>query len=147
MVMVMIAVDMMPVVVVGPAVVVMPPMGPVVPIPRRIIASPIGRPEPIVNNGSVDIHRLHHIVCTIDILIADNLRSYLTRHRILLYVNRCNILINILRKNSLKDNKMLVAFGRFNHAKVIYLAVSVQVEIGDMRLFAVQVLLKDFQIF
>ena len=79
-----------------------PPTRPVVPIPRRVPASPVRTPEPIVNNRSVDIYRFYHIVRTIDIFIADNLYRDIVG-LIFFHIYTGHVLVNVLSQNSKKQ--------------------------------------------
>ena len=92
----MIAVDMVPIVVPQPAAVRVIPTRPVTPIPRRVPASPIRSPEPVINDRGVDIHRLYNVVGSIDVFISYHLRSHLLCGRVLLHVDRRYVLKNIL---------------------------------------------------
>ena len=85
---------------ISPAVPRMPPVGIITPIPGRAPAYPIGTPKPIVDDRPVDIHRLNHVIITIDILIADNLYRHIVR-LVFLDVYRRYILIDIFRQHSL----------------------------------------------
>ena len=98
--MVMIGIAVMPIPVVCPAAVCVPPTRPVAPIPRTVPCVPCIAPEPIVDNGSVNIYRLYYVVRTIHKLVA----NYLNRNLfvlVLLYIYRGYILEDILRQNSL----------------------------------------------
>ena len=100
-VMVMESVAVMPVPVMCPAAVYVPPTRVIPPVPRTMPSVPCVAPEPIVDNGSIDIYRFDDIVRTIDVLIAYNLYADLVRGRVFLHIYRGYILEDILRQNSL----------------------------------------------
>lgn len=93
-----------------------PPYRPIVPIIRRMPAYPCSTPEPIVDKWSVDIDRLDDIVGSINILITNHLYSNRLCGLIFLNEDRSYILVNILRKYSLDNNKVFVAVGSLNHS-------------------------------
>lgn len=74
---VVVPIDMIPVQVMGYAVVWMPPRRPVVPVEGRMPTYPRWSPEPVIDHWTVDIHGLNDIVCTIYIFITNHLH----RHR------------------------------------------------------------------
>ena len=123
-------VDMMPVVMYEPAVVVAPISRVIVPIPRRIPYGPIGSPEPIINNRTSDIYRLDYVVGSIHILITD----YLNRHLLctLIFFNKHAryILIDVFCKYSLQNNKVSVTICSFNYAYIVNITISVQIEVA-----------------
>lgn len=144
---VMVIIDMVPVIMIVPASIVVIPMWPIAPIPRRIIAVPGRSPEPVVDNRSVDINRLNDIVDTIDIFVAYHLSGYLLSSRVFLNVDRCNILEDILRKHSLDKDEVLSALSRLNNAKIINHTIAIEVEVGDMRLLIIKLKLELLEVF
>ena len=51
-----------------------------------------------------------------------------------------------MSEDSLQHDEVLVALGRFDNAKIVHISVTIEVEIGDMHFFAVELLLKFCQI-
>lgn len=109
-VMVMESVAVMPVPVMCPAAVYVPPTRVITPVPRTMPCVPCVAPEPIVDNGSIDIYRFDDVVRTIDVLIAYYLNADLVGRFIFLYIDRCNILIDIFGKDSLQNDESFVSF-------------------------------------
>ena len=109
-VMVMESVAVMPVPVMCPAAVYVPPTRVITPVPRTMPCVPCVAPEPIVDNGSIDIYRFDDVVRTIDVLIAYHLNADLVGRFIFLYIDRCNILIDIFGKDSLQNDESFVSF-------------------------------------
>ena len=109
-VMVMESVAVMPVPVMCPAAVYVPPTRVITPIPRTMPSIPCVAPEPIVDNGSIDIYRFDDVVRTIDVLVAYYLNADLVGRFIFLYIDRCNILIDIFGKDSLQNDESFVSF-------------------------------------
>ena len=144
-VVVMIGVAVMPVPIVCPTAMSVPPTRPIAPIPRTMPSIPCVAPEPIVDNRTVNIYRLDDIVGTIYVLIANYLNGNNIR-LILLYIDRSNILIDILCEDRLQHDQTLVAFTRFYHAQVIYFTVSVEIEITESAVRVVEHRLELFQV-
>ena len=71
---------------------------------------PCRTPEPIVDNRSIDIYRFDDVVRTIDVLVAYYLNADLVGRFIFLYIDRCNILIDIFGKDSLQNDESFVSF-------------------------------------
>jgi len=93
-----------------------PPSGPVTPIPGRgPTTTPCRSPEPIVDQGTIEIDGFDDIVLSIYIGIADNLHRYLVR-RIALHDDRGNILIHILGQHSLKHHKTCISIGGLHNS-------------------------------
>ena len=99
-VMMMVGVATMPVPVMCPTSVCVPPTRPVTPVPRTMPSVPTRTPEPIVDNRSVNVDGLYHVVRTVHKLIADYLNGYLI-FLVFLHIYRGYILEDILRQNSL----------------------------------------------
>lgn len=127
---VMVGIAVMPVPVMRPAVVGVPPSGPIAPIPRRMPCVPSVAPKPVIDNRSVDINRLYHIVGAIYIFVAYHLNGYHI-FLVFLHVDGCHVLIDILCENRLQDNQTLVTFTGLYHAQVIHFSVSVQIQIAE----------------
>ena len=109
-VMMMESVAVMPVPVMCPAAVYVPPTRVITPVPRTMPSVPCVAPEPIVDNGSIYIYRFDDVVRTIDVLIAYYLNADLVGRFIFLYIDRCNILIDIFGKDSLQNDESFVSF-------------------------------------
>ena len=109
-VMMMESVAVMPVPVMCPAAVYIPTTRVITPVPRTMPSVPCVAPEPIVDNGSIDIYRFDDIVRTIDVLVAYHLNADLVGRFIFLYIDRCNILIDIFGKDSLQNDESFVSF-------------------------------------
>ena len=113
--MVVIGVATMPVPIMCPTSVRVPPTRPVTPVPRTMPSVPTRTPEPIVDNRSVHINGLYHVVGAVHKLIAD----YLNRNLfvlVLLYIYRGYVLEDVLRQNSLQYDQTLVSFTRLYYA-------------------------------
>jgi hypothetical protein len=145
MVVMVVVVDMMPVHVECPAMICVPPTRPVAPIPGRVPANPVGTPEPVVDNRNVKVSGFNDIVHSVDVLVADHLNDDLVVG-VFLYIDRGYVLKNVLRQHSLEEDEVLVAVGRFYDTEVIHFAVAVEVEVGEVEVFAVEFLLEFFQI-
>lgn len=108
-------VAMVPVPVMCPATVNIPPTRVITPIPRTVPSVPIRTPEPIVDERSIDVHRLDDVVDAIYVLIADYLYRHIVRF-VFLHIDGGNVLVNILCEDSLQNDESLVAFTRLYHA-------------------------------
>lgn len=73
----MVRIAVMPIPIMCPAVVNIPPVRVISPVPRAMPSVPSVAPEPIVYQRTIDIHGFNDIVHTIDILIADYLNGYI----------------------------------------------------------------------
>ena len=134
-----------PVPVMCPAVVYIPPTRIVTPIPRTTPCKPGIAPKPVVDNRSIDIHRLDDIVGTIHILVA----NYLNGHFVLLvflYIYGGYILKYIFSQDSLKNDQTFVTFARLNYAQIINLSVSVQIQITECAVRVIEHRLELFQV-
>ena len=139
------SIAVVPIVVVCPNRVRIPPSGIVTPIPRRCIGIPIRSPEPIVNDRLIDIYRLNNIVGSIDIFIANNLYGDFVR-LVFLHIDGGNILVDVLGKDGLEDDKARFALAYLHHADVVNLAVAVEVEVAESGVGVVEQLLKILQV-
>ena len=144
-VMIVIVPNMMAIYIECPAMIGMPPTRPVAPIPGRIPANPVGAPEPVINDRYIEVCGLDDIVCSVDVLVTDHLHNNLVVS-IFLHIDGGYILKNVFCQNGLQQNQVFVAVCRFYNTQIINLAVAIQVEVGYMQLFAVEFLLKFFQI-
>ena len=110
----MVCVAMTPVPIMCPTIVDVPPIRIISPIPRTIPSVPCVAPKPIVDQRSIDVNGFDDIGGTINVLIT----YYLYRHiviRIFLHVYRGYVLVDILRKNGLQNDKALIAFTRLDN--------------------------------
>ena len=124
----------------------MPPIsGPIAPIPRRCPAYPCCRPEPVINNGTVDIDRFDDVVLAIKPGVTYNLYMHLVCF-VFLHRDRRYILVNILSQHGLDDDEVRTITLHLHDTQVVHDAVAVEVEIGDMTLLGVELLLKLLQI-
>ena len=144
-VMVMIGVAAMPVPVMCPASVCVPPSRPVTPVPRRMPCVPCVRPEPIVDDRTIDIHRLYHVVRTIDILVANYLNGNLVL-LVFLHVYGGYVLEDILRQHRLQYDQTLVTLTGLYDTKVIDLPVAVQIQVTERAVGVVEHRLELFQV-
>lgn len=129
------------------AIVGVPPMRPIIPIPRRIPAHPIRTPKPIVDIRPIDIHGFDDIVGAIDILVADDLHGNTLTLRVFLYKDRCHVLIHIPGENRLDDHQVPITVSRLDDTQIIHLTVAVEVEIGESRVGVVEHIFKLLQVF
>ena len=144
-VMVMIGVAAMPVPVMCPASVCVPPSRPVTPVPRRMPCVPCVRPEPIVDDRTIDIHRLYHVVRTIDILVANYLNGNLVL-LVFLHVYGGYVLEDILRQHRLQYDQTLVTLTGLYDTKVIDLPVAVQIQVTERAVGVVEHRLELLQV-
>jgi len=138
-------VAVMPVPVVRPASVAVPPAGVIPPIPGTAPCVPCIAPEPIVDNGTIDIYRFDDIVRSVDILVADDLYFDFV-FGVFLYVDRGYILEYIFREDCLQDDKAFVTFSGLYNPKVIHLPVSVEVQITERTVGVVEHRLELLQV-
>ena len=94
---------MMPIVIIRPNGVCIPPSRIIPPVPRRCPCVPRRTPEPIVDNGTINIYGLDNVVGTIDILIPHHLYRYFLL-LVFLNIDRGNILIDVLCQDGLKHD-------------------------------------------
>ena len=144
-VMMMEGIAVMPVPIVGVYRMTMPPPRPVIPVPRTSPGVPAITPEPVVDNRTVNENRFYDIVRTVYIFVSDNLNGYIVG-LIFLYIDRCDILVDILGEDSLQYDQALVTFARFHYAQIIYLPVSVEVEVAECAVGVVEHRLELFQV-
>jgi hypothetical protein len=135
----------MPVPVVCPTAMNIPPSRIISPVPRTRPAIPTRAPEPIIDNRSIDIHRLDDIVGTIDVLIAYYLNFHLIL-LVLLHVYRGNILEYILSQDCLENDQTLIAFSCLYYAQIVHLSVAVQVKITERAVRVIKHRLELFQV-
>ena len=144
-VVVMIGVATMPIPVMCPASMCVPPSRPIAPVPRRMPCVPYVRPEPVVDNRTIDIYRLDHVVRTIDILVANYLNGDLVM-LIFLYVYRGYVLEDILRQHRLQYDQTLVTLTGLYDTKIIDLPVAVQIQVTERTVRVVEHRLELFQV-
>ena len=124
------------------AIVWSPPMWIISPIVWRMPTYPCCSPKPIVDHRSMNIYRLDNVVRTIDIFIT----YYLYRNRlgflIFLYKDRCHILVYILRQHSLNNYQMAIVISSLDHAQIIHLAITVEIQVRECRIWVIEHLLK-----
>lgn len=83
-----------PVPIVCPAVVYVPPVRIVSPVPRRVPCIPPGAPEPIVDYGTIDIYGLDDVVRSVNVLVTYYLNGHIIAF-VFLYVDRRYVLVDI----------------------------------------------------
>lgn len=143
--MVMVSIAVVPVPVMCPTTVNVPPTRVISPIPGRMPCEPNIAPEPVIDNRTIDIHRLYDIVRSIDILVADYLNTHVVRI-IFLHVYRSHILIDVLGQYSLQNDQALVAFAGLYDPQVIHFAVSVEIQVAERAVRVVKHRLELFQV-
>ncbi len=140
---VMIDMHVMPVIVAVPNVVARKWI--ISPIIWRMPAIPDRTPEPVIDDRTININRLNHVVCSIYILITYDLHTYCVVCSFL-HIDTGYILIDILGQNSLKDDKVLVAILNFYHAQVVNYAVAIEIKVVDVAFFTVELLFELLQV-
>ena len=143
-VMMVIPIHMLPIHVVSNAVIWTPPYWPIIPVEWRMPAYPRWSPKPIIDHRAVDIYRLNDIVCAIYILITNHLYSYRLCRFIFLYEDRCYILIDIFSQYGLYHYQVAVLVRSLNHAQIIHITITIQIQVGECRIWVVEHLLKLF---
>jgi len=123
-----------------------PPTRPITPVPRRTPAHPIRSPEPIIDNGSIDIHGLNDIILAIYILVTDNLYGYVIGF-VFFHVDGRNVLIDVFGEHGLQHYQMFVAVGCFNDANIIDVTVAVEIQIDKSGIRIVEPLFEILQVF
>jgi hypothetical protein len=144
-VVVMIGVATMPIPVMCPASVRVPPSRPITPVPRAVPCVPCVRPEPIVDDRTIDVNRLYHVVRTIDILVAYYLNGYLVM-LVFLYIYRGYVLEDILRQHRLQNDQTLVTLAGLYDTKIIDLPVAVQIQVTERTVRVVEHRLELLQV-
>ena len=144
-VVVMIGVATMPIPVMCPASVCVPPSRPIAPVPRRMPCIPCVRPEPIVDDRTIDVNRLYHVVRTIDILVANYLNGNLVL-LIFLHIYGGYILEDILRQNRLQNDQTLVTLAGLYDTKIIDLPIAVQIQVTERAVRVVEHRLELLQV-
>jgi hypothetical protein len=142
----MVSVAMTPIYVAGPACMCVPPARIITPIPRTVPSVPCVAPEPIVDQGPINIYGFYDVVRTIYILVANYLNGNLIL-LIFLHVYRGYVLEDILCQNRLQNDESLVTLTRFHNADVIHLSVTVQVQVTERTVRVVEHRLELFQVF
>lgn len=128
----MICVDMIPISMICPRSATAAPIGrPISPIPWRYPACPNRCPEPIINQRAIDVMRLYDIRFAVDVGITYDLNRRVSGF-ILLYIDTGDILVDILCQNSLNQNQVSAIAFHLHNTQVIYIAVTIQVQIGDV---------------
>lgn len=134
-----------PIPIMRPAVMYVPPSGPITPVPRAVPCEPKITPEPVVYYRTVNEYRLDDIVGSIYVLVTYYLYAYLVL-LVFLNVDRGYVLIDIFREDSLQNDQSLVSLTRLYYAQVIYLTVAIQVEVAERAVRIVEHRLELFQI-
>ena len=127
--MMMVPIAVVPIYIRCHAVVRMPPSRPIVPIVRRVPACPSRSPEPVVDIWSIDIYGFDDVVGTIDILVTYHLNSHALGGLVFLYIDRCDILIDVFCQYGLQDYQVTIAVGSLYHTQIINCAISIEVEV------------------
>ena len=139
-------VAVMPIPIVVPTTVSVPPAGVISPIPRTMPCVPCVAPEPIVDIRSIQIYRFDYIVGAVDILIADDLnRDFVLI--VFLYIDRGYVLVDVFRQNGLQYDQSFLSLACLYYAQVIYLAVSVQIQVAESAIRVVEHRLELLQVF
>lgn len=118
-------------------------------IVRRIVAPVVGRmpsypsrsPKPVIDNRAIEIHRLDDIVLAIYIRIA----HYLYGHGLILFalhIDGSHVLINVFCQHGLQHNQAVLPFAHLNDAKVVHIAIAVQVKVIQVAFLRIKFLLK-----
>jgi len=135
-----------PIPIVCPTVMIVPPGGVIAPVPRRVPSVPSGTPEPIIYYRTIDVNRLDDIIGAVHIFITYYLYRYIVGF-IFLDINGRYILVDILSKDSLEHNESFASFACFHDAKVIHLAISIEVEIAESAVRVVEHHLELLKVF
>ena len=106
---------------------------------------PCVRPEPIVDDRTIDVNRLYHVVRTIDILVANYLNGNLVL-LVFLHVYGGYVLEDILRQNRLQNDQTLVTLTGLYDTKVIDLPVAVQIQVTERAVRVVEHRLELLQV-
>ena len=115
-VMIVVPVAMIPIEMRSNAVIWSPPSWPIIPIVRRMPSYPRWSPEPIVDDRTIDIDWFDDIVGSVYIFITNDLYGNRLSSRVLLNEDRSDILVDILSKNSLYNNQVLIAISNLYNA-------------------------------
>lgn len=108
-----------------------PPTRPVVPVERRMVAVPTRSPEPVIDIRTIVEYRFDHVGGTVDILITDHLHLHRITRFILLHIDRGDILIDILGQNGLQYDQVLQSLVGLDHAQIVHLSVTVQIQVRE----------------
>ncbi len=119
----------------------------IAPIVWRNVAS-VGRsPKSCIDYGRCYVNRFYDIILTIYVWVSHNLHAYALGGRFLIYKNGRHILIQIFGQYGLYNNHVHIVFHGLYHTQVIHLSIAVQIQIGNLCIFAVDSGFKICQIF
>lgn len=118
-------------------------------IVRRVIAPVVGRmpshprrsPEPVVDDGAVEIDRLNDVVLAVQVRVAYHLDGNCSV-LLALHIDGSHVLIDILCQHRLQYNQAVLALAHFDDAQIIHVSVTVEVEVVQMAFFGIEFLLK-----
>lgn len=144
-VVVVISVNMVVVVIPDPRIIAGVPAGVITPVIRRVPANPSRSPEPVVNNRAIEIYRLNNIVGAIYILVTYDLHGHCLVG-LTLNIDGGYILINVLCKHSLQDDKAVLPLPYFDDAQIVHHSVAVEVEVVEMALLGIEFFFKVLKI-
>ena len=113
----------------------------IAPIIRRVPANPCRSPEPVVNDRAIDIYRLNHIVGAINILVTYNLHGN-SLILVLLHIDGCYILINVLCKHRLQHNEAVLPLAYLHNTQIVHKSVAVKVEVVEMAFLGIEFFFK-----
>ena len=116
------------------------------PIPHRPIRTITHNPKMVVNDRTRYIYRLVNIIVTVHVDVTNHLHLY-DVVVVAFDFNRGYILENISFKYGLHDDDVCISFDRFNHPKIIHLAVAIEVEVRDLGFRIVEPALKILEVF
>ena len=117
----------------------------IAPVVRRVPCYPSRTPEPVVDNGTVQINRFNNIVLTINVSITYHLHG----DRLVLFalhINGCHVLVNIFRQHCLKNDKAVLSLAHFYDADIVHIAVAVKVKVIQVAFLRIKFLLKLFEV-
>jgi hypothetical protein len=106
---------------------------------------PCVRPEPIVDDRTIDVNRLYHVVRTIDILVANYLNGNLVL-LVFLHIYGGYVLEDILRQHRLQNDQTLVTLAGLYDTKIIDLPVAVQIQVTERAVRVVEHRLELLQV-
>lgn len=115
------------------------------PIVGRMPSHPSRSPEPVVDDGTVEIDRFDDVVVAIEVRVTDHLdgdRPVLFA----LHVDGSHVLIDVLCQHGLQDNQAVLALAYLNDAQIIHIAVTVQVEVVQMAFFRIEFLFELLEV-
>jgi len=117
----------------------------VAPIVRRVPCHPSRSPEPVVDDGAIEIDGFDNVVFAVEVGVADHLHG----NCLVLFalnIDGSHILIYVFSKNGLEHYKSVFSFTYFDNTQIVNISVTIEVKVVQVSFLGVEFFFKLFEV-